>query len=135
MEEGSIDQRINLNKYKTDVKIVPGAKKKERKARKKRKKATQKKAHSFPPAPSGKRERCHFEWAGAGVRSQTQTQARTRTLHDTGQMEQDITRQWSMAGGEEVQGAGAGAKQTPSEIIKVDKERESSENDGKNKCA
>lgn len=27
------------------------------------------------------------------------------------------------------------AKQTPSEIIKVDKERESSENDGKNKCA
>lgn len=47
MEEGRIDQRINLNKYKTDVKIVPGAKKKGN-ARKKRKKAKQNKAHSFP---------------------------------------------------------------------------------------
>lgn len=37
MEEGRTNQRINLNKYKTDVKIVPGAKKKGN-ARKKRKK-------------------------------------------------------------------------------------------------
>lgn len=60
MEEGRIDQRINLNKYKTDVKIVPGAKKKGMRERKERKK-TQNKVHSFPPLPPGKGERCHFE--------------------------------------------------------------------------
>lgn len=36
MEEGRIDQRINLNKYKTDVKIVPGAKKKRECAKEKK---------------------------------------------------------------------------------------------------
>lgn len=46
MEEGRTDQRINLNKYKTDVKIVPGAKKKGMRERKERKQSRIKPTHS-----------------------------------------------------------------------------------------
>lgn len=45
-KENGMEQRINLNKYKTDVEIVPGAKeKKKEKERKKRKRGRKKAAH------------------------------------------------------------------------------------------
>lgn len=49
-KENGMEQRINLNKYKTDVEIVPGAK--EEKKRKKERK--EREAEKSSP-------RCHFE--------------------------------------------------------------------------